>query len=91
MRDRRVRLWIWLSVIGIGIIVYFCQHPIRIKQEAKISQGVAMTLDSTSDYLVVVDEMAPNATPESFMEMSFSYAWINTFQQEIGPVSVIGA
>lgn len=91
MRDRRVRLWIWLSVIGIGIFVYFCQHPIRIKQEAKISQGVAMTLDSTSDYLVVVDEMAPNATPESFMEMSFSYAWINTFQQEIGPVSVIGA
>lgn len=91
MRDRRVRLWIWLSVIGLGIFVYFCHHPIHIKQEAKISQGVAMALDSTSDYLVVVDDKALNAAPESFMEMSFSYAWVNTFQQEIGPVSVIDA
>ncbi len=90
-RDRRVRLRIWLLTVAVGAFVYFCHHPLHIKQEAKISQGVAITLDSASDYLIVVDESMLNPAPENFMSMSFSYAWINTFQQEIGPVSVINA
>lgn len=51
--------------------------------------GAPISLETVSDFLIVVDYDAFNPQPNDFMEMSFSLAWLNTIQQEIGPVSVI--
>lgn len=51
--------------------------------------GVSIELDAASEYLVVVDYSAFPEAPSSFNQIDFSLAWLNTFQQEIGPVSLM--
>ena len=91
VRDRRIRVVIWCVVIILGLIVFFCIHPYTWKHEIHVTPGVSVTLESMSDYLIVVDYSTFNKTPSSFADMSFSLAWLNTFQQEIGPVSQLDA
>lgn len=91
IRDRRLRLLFWVCLLAILVYTYLCHHPILWKQEAKVSQGVDVSLDSTSDFLLVVDDENIPDAPETFANMAFSHAWLNTLQQEIGPVSVQNA
>ena len=89
--DRRIRLIIWIVMICLGILVFFCVHPLTFKNEAHVTPGVPITLESVSDFLIVVDYKTFKSSPGNFGEMSFSLAWLNTFQQEIGPVSHLDA
>ena len=72
-------------------VVYLCFHPIVVHHDAPQTPGAPITLDATSDFLIVVDYDAFAHSPKSFGDMSFSLAWLNTMQQEIGPVSHIDA
>ena len=89
LRDRRIRITIWCILIALGGLIFFCFHPISWKQDAHVLRGATITLDSASDFLIVVDYQSFNPSPEKFQDMSFSLAWLNTFQQEIGPVSPV--
>lgn len=90
-RDRRIRFTLWGMVVLLGVLVFLCRHPYVWHQESAISPGVPITLTSVSDYLIVADETVFDSAPATYPEMSFSYAWLNTFQQEIGPVSLVSA
>lgn len=80
------------GILAIALcLVFFCQHPFLWKQDSKIAYGTSVSLNAESDYLVIVDESHFNPTPKTFPEMTFSLAWLNLFQQEIGPVALINA
>ena len=91
IRDRRIRIFFWGVLCVILAFAFFCVHPFIWKTESHRALGVQISLESTSDYLIVVDYSVFNASPENFMDMSFSLAWLNTFQQEIGPVALMGS
>lgn len=91
IHDRRVRFTLWGIIAILMTGLYLCLNPVVWKTESHRSPGVSISLESVSDYLIVVDSARLNASPDSFSEMSFSHAWINTFEQEIGPVSLMDA
>lgn len=68
-----------------------CMHPYVVHVESQRVVGSPVDLDIASDYLIVVDYSSIEPNPATFSDMSFSLAWLNTFQQEIGPVSVMNA
>ena len=87
IRDRRIRTVLWGSLILAFVLVELCIHPFNWKTESHRSPGTQITLEAVSDFLIVVDYSLIEAPADTFLEMSFSLAWLNTFQQEIGPVS----
>ncbi len=89
IHDRRIRIFLWGSLILLAAVAYFCAHPIIWKNESRRMPGAPISLETASDFLIVVDYDAYNSQPDGFMDMSFSLAWLNTLQQEIGPVAVI--
>jgi len=90
-RDRTIRFVLWSFVAVSLALTYFCFHPFLWKNDIRQSAGATITLDSVSDFLIVVDYSTFVESPKSFAEMSFSLAWLNTLQQEIGPVTHIDA
>ncbi len=91
IRDRRIRILLWGSLCVILALVYFCGHPFVWKTESRRASGVQISLETASDYLIVVDYSTFKSPASGFMDMSFSLAWLNTFQQEIGPIALIGS
>ncbi len=91
IRDRRIRTVLWGSLILAFVLVELCIHPFNWKTESHRSPGTQITLEAVSDFLIVVDYSLIEAPADTFLEMSFSLAWLNTFQQEIGPVSLMGS
>ncbi len=91
IHDRRVRFVLWGCIAVIMVGIYMCLNPIIWKTESHRSPGASISLESVSDYLIVVDSSVIEPSPGSFSEMSFSHAWLNTFEQEIGPVSLMNA
>ena len=91
IRDRRIRFFLWGSVCVISILAYFCFHPWIWRTDSHQTTGSSVILDTTSDFLLVVDYGAFESQPEQYAETSFSLAWLNTLQQEIGPVSLLDA
>ena len=65
-RDWRIKLVIWIGVLCLGILVFFCLHPFTIKHETHLTPGVSITLESVSDYLIVVDYHEFEKSPETF-------------------------
>ena len=90
-KDRRMRLWLWGGIVIFILLIGFCAHPFVWKTEAQFIGGSPISLNATSDFLIVVDTEALESHPKSFREMSFSHGWLNTLQQEIGPVSHVNA
>lgn len=91
IRDRRTRATIWVVILAVIALIIACRHPFIWKQESKIAPGVPIGLEAVSDFLIVIDESTFDPSPKSFSDMSFSLAWLNTFQQEIGPTSLWSA
>lgn len=90
-KDRLTRLWLWGGIGIFVLVMWFCMHPFIWKTDAQNVRGSTISLSAASDFLIVVDTDAFTANPKSFREMSFSHGWLNTLQQEIGPVSHINA
>lgn len=91
LKDRRIRVLLWGAICLALALIYFCMHPIKWKTESLRASGAPISLESISDYLIVVDYSAFKSSPNDYMDMSFSLAWLNTFQQEIGPVALMGS
>ena len=80
-----------MVILAVIALIIACRHPFIWKQESKIAPGVPIGLEAVSDFLIVIDESTFDPSPKSFSDMSFSLAWLNTFQQEIGPTSLWSA
>lgn len=78
-------------LLVIGAVAYFCFHPFVWSNDDKELGGATISLDAISDFLVVVDYHAFDSNNASFTQTPFSLAWLNTLQQEIGPVAVVDA
>ena len=91
IRDRRARLLLRGTLCLLIGLFLLCMHPYVWKTESRRMAGAPIALDVSSDFLVVVDYAAFDAHPDGFGQMSFSLSWLNTFQQEIGPVSLLDA
>ena len=90
-RDRITRLFLWGAISLIAVILFFCAHPIIWQSDERLSPGTTITLDASGDFLLVVDYDLFEESPKRFPEMEFSLAWLNTIQQEIGPVTLLDA
>lgn len=88
-RDRLTRLWLWGSIVLFGILLYLCTNPVVWQSDERLSAGTTITLDASSDFLIVVDYDLFEDAPRRFSDMAFSLSWLNTLQQEIGPVTLM--
>ncbi len=90
-RDRITRLILWGSVIFCLLLLWFCRHPFVWQSDEQSVSGTTIKLEAVSDYLIVVDYNKFKNSPDKFDQMDFSLAWINTLQQEIGPINIMDA
>ncbi|MFA5625849.1 MAG: hypothetical protein WC966_12505 [Bradymonadales bacterium] len=90
-RDNMIRFSFWGFLVLVGVFAYFCVKPFMWSNDDKELGGATITLDAISDFLLVVDYQAFEQTNNKFEETNFSLAWLNSLQQEIGPVAVIDA
>ncbi len=82
----RVALW---SVILLVLALRFVQdNPVVTDPRAESTDGVEITRESTADILVVLDYESLRESGKSFPTQDFSAAWIQIFEQELGPVAV---
>ena len=88
--DGLIRGALWLTVALAAGLAYFDANPILLESEERYVAGNVLALDSVSDMLVVIDYRAMQEV-ESFASLDFSVAWLNTLQQEVGPVAVADA
>lgn len=89
MHMMRLVFWAFAALLLVG--AYFTFNPLVYRSDERMMMGSTITLESISDFLIVVDYEEFSQTPSSFGEMSFSLAWLNSVQQEIGPVTHIDA
>ena len=90
-RDRMTRICLWGVLSLIAILLYLCAHPIIWQSDERFLPGTTITLDASGDFLLVVDYDLFEESPKRFPAMAFSLAWLNTIQQEIGPVTLMDA
>ena len=96
--DNFIRAAIWGLIVVACVLAYFCIHPIFwsnsdnfFSSDSRLVSGTTITLDAVSDFLIIVDYSHFPSSPDDFLSVDFSLAWLNTIQQEIGPVTLINA
>lgn len=82
----RALLWTLALIVATG--VYLDNSPIVIDADQKLAPGLTITREAESNVLVVLDYDAIRASGPGFRTRDFSVAWINLFEQVIGPVSI---
>ena len=90
-RDALIRLVFWGSVLLAAFLYYLQQDPIRLDSEEALASGYALVLEAKSDVALVIDYSSYPEEATRFDEIDFSLAWLNTLQQEIGPVALFDA
>lgn len=82
----RITLW---SIVAFAIVLGILnQSPLPVDVEFPAETPVELTRETPSDVVVVIDWAAVRSSPDTFSKRDFSAAWINTFEQEIGPVTI---
>ncbi|AWV90011.1 hypothetical protein [Bradymonas sediminis] len=82
----RALLWTFVALVAGGI--YLNSFPLVIDANQKIADGVNLTREGEVDILVVIDYEAIRSSGPGFRERDFSAAWINLFEQVVGPVAI---
>ncbi len=82
----RITLWVGVCcIIAIGLLD---NRPVDVDVDIPSADPVELTRDSESDVVIVLDYQAIKSSPDKFSKKDFSAAWINLFEQEIGPVTI---
>ncbi|MFW6057268.1 MAG: hypothetical protein ACOC9W_00290, partial [Persicimonas sp.] len=79
---------LWALVAIVATAYYLNSAPYVLEADVETSDGIEITRQAESDVLIVLDYEAIGNSGPSFAERDFSVAWINLFEQEIGPVSI---
>ncbi|PJB43063.1 MAG: hypothetical protein CO108_10645 [Deltaproteobacteria bacterium CG_4_9_14_3_um_filter_63_12] len=87
-RDGLARAILWGSIALAGLLFYLDTSPIELDSDESFEGGTSLVLEAVSDVLLVVDYDTYKDEPESFAELDFSLAWLNTLQQELGPIAL---
>lgn len=82
------RALLWVLVVIVATALYLDNSPFVLDNDFERAEGEAITRESGSDVLVVLDYEAIATSGPDFAERDFSVAWINLFEQEVGPVSI---
>ncbi|MFW5968962.1 MAG: hypothetical protein ACOCV2_15665, partial [Persicimonas sp.] len=82
------RIALWSLVALVGALYYLDDAPWVLDDASETADPEPIEREADSDVLVVVDYDEIADSGDTFEERDFSVAWINLFEQEIGPVSV---
>ncbi len=82
------RALLWALVAIVATAYYLNSAPYVLEADVETSDGIEITRQAESDVLIVLDYEAIGNSGPGFAERDFSVAWINLFEQEIGPVSI---
>jgi hypothetical protein len=82
------RALLWALVLIVATALYLDTSPVVLEAEVETAEGIEITREAESDVLIVLDYEAIRNSGDSFEERDFSVAWINLFEQELGPVSI---
>ncbi|MGM0556787.1 MAG: hypothetical protein ACQEVA_10455 [Myxococcota bacterium] len=77
-----------MLAIIVAVIVYLDNSPLQLENDVELAEGVELTREADSDVLIVLDYDAILGSPDTFSERDWSAAWINLFEQEVGPTSI---
>ncbi len=85
------RLLLWGGLALLLALRYFDVNPITLEDEDPVEFKVEQPRRASGEVLVVVDGAAIEkaAEEESFKASDWSWAWVNTIEQEYGPLTVI--
>ena len=83
-----VRTILWTVVLLLLYVAYLLAHPWELEQRDEQAQGVSIAREAQSDVVVVLDYDHIVASAPSFSKHDWSAAWINTLEQEVGPVTI---
>jgi hypothetical protein len=83
-----VRATIWMLAIIVAVIVYLDNSPLELDNDVELAEGDEVTREADSDVLIVLDYDAIRDSGDTFSTRDWSAAWINLFEQEIGPTSI---
>ncbi len=83
-----LRFGLWMVVMIIGAFVYFHYNPILIENEPIAFKPYRISRSLKSDIAIVVDYDAIENSGDSFDTIDWSAVWIDTFEQEIGPLTI---
>ncbi len=82
------RALLWALVLIVATALYLDNSPFVLETDVETADGMTITREADSDVLIVLDYDAIGNSGPSFEKRDFSVAWINLFEQEIGPVSI---
>jgi hypothetical protein len=82
------RALLWALVLIVATALYLDNSPVVLQADVEVADGIKITREAESDVLIVLDYAAIRNSGSSFEERDFSVAWINLFEQELGPVSI---
>ncbi len=82
------RVLLWSLVVIVATALHLDNSPFVLDNDVDTADGITITREANSDVLVVLDYDAIRNSGPGFAERDFSVAWINLFEQEIGPVSI---
>ena len=84
IRDRRIRFFLWGSICVIIVLAYFCFHPWIWRTDSHQTAGSSVILDTTSDFLLVVDYAAFTSAPDQYAETSFKVCEPTAYAKSCG-------
>lgn len=83
-----LRLGIWMCVLIVGALVYLHFNPIVIENEPIPFKPFRISRTLKTDITIIIDYDAIKNSEELFSKKDWSAAWIDTFEQEIGPITI---
>lgn len=83
-----MRLLLWVIVGGLLLLFYMGENPWLVTTDAQLSKGAEIAREAQADVIIVIDYHTSQKSPRAFEEHDWSAAWINTIEQEFGPVTV---
>lgn len=82
------RMALWFCVVLAIVLNVLNQTPLAVDVDFPAETPVELTRDAPADVVIVIDWGAIKASPNTFSGRDFSAAWINVFEQELGPVTI---
>ncbi len=83
-----LRFGFWIVIMIVGVFFYLHYNPILIANEPINFSSYEISRSLKTDVAIVVDYEAIRKSEELFSKKDWSAAWIDTFEQEIGPITV---
>jgi hypothetical protein len=85
------RFVIWAMILSMGVLLYLDTSPVHLADPAPEPASIEAPKLAGGEVLIVVDSGAirRSAEEERWGALDFSWAWVNTIEQEVGPCTVI--